>query len=66
MDIAAVNGDLHLVEYIHTDRREGCTTNTINFASRSGNLKVVKFFCMQIEMKDVLLVSWIMHLKMDI
>ena len=43
MDIAAAEGDLNVVEYMHTHRHEGCTTKAMDYASRNGHLNVVKF-----------------------
>ena len=43
MDIAAAEGDLNVVEYMHTHRHEGCTTWAMEEASRNGYLDVVKF-----------------------
>ncbi|KAJ3412001.1 hypothetical protein HDV05_001382 [Chytridiales sp. JEL 0842] len=43
MDQASKNGHLHVVQYLHTHRSEGCTTDAMDDASANGHLSIVKF-----------------------
>jgi len=43
MNWAAINGNLSVVEYLHTTRKEGCTTTALDNAARYGHLAIVQF-----------------------
>ncbi|GAM17792.1 hypothetical protein SAMD00019534_009670 [Acytostelium subglobosum LB1] len=43
MDIAAAHNRLNVVQYLHANRTEGCTTAAIDTASSNGHLEVVRF-----------------------
>ncbi|DBA00045.1 TPA: hypothetical protein N0F65_003711 [Lagenidium giganteum] len=43
MDVAARQGNLAIVEFLHRHRTEGCTTNAMDDAAEGGHLKVVRF-----------------------
>ena len=43
MDIAASNGDLPIVKWLHYNRKEGCTTFAMDWAASYGHLDVVKW-----------------------
>jgi hypothetical protein len=51
MDLASYNGDLNIVEFLHANRTEGCTTEAMDWASCNGHIDIVEFY-MQTEMKD--------------
>ena len=40
---ASSNGHLEVVKFLHEHRKEGCTTNAMDLASREGHLEIVKF-----------------------
>ena len=42
MDWAAENGHMHVVQWLHENRKEGCTTDAMDYAARNGHLDVVK------------------------
>lgn len=42
-DSAAANGYLSVVEWLHHNRREGCTVSAMNWAAEKGHLSVVKW-----------------------
>ncbi|GAB9472954.1 hypothetical protein Gpo141_00010119 [Globisporangium polare] len=43
MDIAATSGNLDIVQFLHTNRPEGCTHEAMNGAVGNGHLDVVRF-----------------------
>ncbi|TYZ52211.1 hypothetical protein PybrP1_008279, partial [[Pythium] brassicae (nom. inval.)] len=43
MDLAAVNGHLTVVEWLHAHRREGCTTSAMDLAAANGHAEVVQW-----------------------
>jgi hypothetical protein len=43
MDWAAENGHLQVVEWLHENRTEGCTTNAMDSATHNGHLHVVEW-----------------------
>ncbi|KAG2806418.1 hypothetical protein PC116_g21880 [Phytophthora cactorum] len=43
MDRAAANGYLDVVEFLHQNRKEGCTPAAMDDAARNGHFEVVKF-----------------------
>ena len=43
MDVAAGNGHLELVKWLHEHEKEGCTKHAIDSAAGNGHLEVVKF-----------------------
>jgi len=43
MDLAAENGHLEIVKWLHENRTEGCTTNAMNSAARNGHLEMVQW-----------------------
>lgn len=43
MDYAAENGYLEMVQWLHTNRSEGCTTRAMNKAAKNGNLEMVRW-----------------------
>ncbi|KDO28578.1 hypothetical protein SPRG_06434 [Saprolegnia parasitica CBS 223.65] len=43
MDLAAANGHLDVVMFLHVQRTEGCTVEALDGAIRSGHLDVVRF-----------------------
>ncbi|EGZ11588.1 hypothetical protein PHYSODRAFT_336109 [Phytophthora sojae] len=43
MDLAARNGHLEMVKWLHYNRSEGCTTKAMDEAARGGHLEVVKW-----------------------
>jgi hypothetical protein len=43
MDLAARNGDLKVVKWLHKNRKEGCTTDAMDHAARNGHLQVVQW-----------------------
>ena len=43
MDKAAGNGHLHVVEWLHDNREEGCTVHAMNRAAFYGHLLMVKW-----------------------
>lgn len=43
MDEAAANGYLNVVQWLHANRTEGCTTKAIQYAARNGHLEVVRW-----------------------
>lgn len=42
-DWAARNGQLSVLKWMHTYRREGCTVSAMNWAAEEGHLSVVKW-----------------------
>jgi hypothetical protein len=40
---SAIYGHLHVVKWLHENRKEGCTEWTMNYAARNGHLDVVKW-----------------------
>lgn len=44
MDVAAANGHLAVVTFLHERRSEGCTTNAMDRAAWSSHFKVIRFF----------------------
>jgi hypothetical protein len=40
---ASKNGNLEIVEWLHENKKEGCTSDTMDLASQNGHLKVVEF-----------------------
>jgi hypothetical protein len=44
MNRASENGHLKVVEFLHYNRTEGCTTKAMDYASKNGHLKVIEFF----------------------
>ncbi|CAB1106367.1 unnamed protein product [Ectocarpus sp. CCAP 1310/34] len=42
-DYAAANGYLPVVQWLHDNRREGCTVSAMNWAAENGHLSVVQF-----------------------
>ena len=43
MDLAARNGHLEVVQWLDTNRTEGCTTSAMNWAAMNGHLKIVQW-----------------------
>ena len=43
MDLAAFDGHLEVIKWLHENRTEGCTTDAMNWAAQNGHLEVVKF-----------------------
>jgi hypothetical protein len=43
MDAAAANGHLEVVQFLHENRTEGCSTRAMNQAARNGHLNIVKW-----------------------
>ena len=43
MDFAAYENHLDIVEWLHLNRSEGCSTDAIRYSARMGNLKVVEY-----------------------
>lgn len=43
MDLAAANGHLHVVQWLHENRSEGCTTAAMDGAAEAGHLEVVEW-----------------------
>ncbi|KAG9414955.1 hypothetical protein AC1031_008371 [Aphanomyces cochlioides] len=43
MDCAAAHGQLKIIEWLHSTRSEGCTTDAMDFAALRGHLDVVRF-----------------------
>ena len=43
MDFAARNGHLHVVQWIHNNRREGCSKSAMDGASENGHLHIVQW-----------------------
>jgi hypothetical protein len=43
MNLAAANGHLEVVKWLHANRREGCMMDAMEYAARNGHLEVVKF-----------------------
>lgn len=39
MNAAALNGDLHMVQWLHENRREGCTVDAMDFAAETGHFE---------------------------
>ena len=40
---AASNGHLDVIEWLHLNRKEGCTRDAMNFAAHNGHLHIVKW-----------------------
>ena len=40
---AAISGHLEIIEWLHEDREEGCTTTAMNWAAGNGHLHVVEW-----------------------
>jgi hypothetical protein len=64
-ELAAENGHLHVVEWLHENRREGCTTVAMNRAAGKGHLHVVEWLHENRE-EVVVHMLWIGLLEMDI
>jgi hypothetical protein len=47
MDCAAEYGHLHIVAWLHMNRREGCTTDAMDYAAKYGHLSVVRYLHQQ-------------------
>eukprot|EP00122_Pirum_gemmata_P019720 Pgem_evm1s18451 len=43
MDMAATNGYLDIVKFLHFNRKEGCTRLAFDGAARNGHLEIVRF-----------------------
>ena len=43
MNWAAAKGHLHVVEWLHTNRSEGCTSGAMDHAASNGHLHVVQW-----------------------
>jgi hypothetical protein len=43
IDRAAANGHLVVVQWLHTNRTEGCTTRAMDYASLKGHLEIVQY-----------------------
>eukprot|EP00639_Heterosigma_akashiwo_P024872 CAMPEP_0194701010 /NCGR_PEP_ID=MMETSP0295-20121207/25916_1 /TAXON_ID=39354 /ORGANISM="Heterosigma akashiwo, Strain CCMP2393" /LENGTH=50 /DNA_ID=CAMNT_0039595089 /DNA_START=46 /DNA_END=195 /DNA_ORIENTATION=+ len=43
MSIAAVNGHLDLVKWLHVNRSEGCDKKAMNGAAAKGNLSMIEW-----------------------
>ncbi|KAJ3288319.1 hypothetical protein HDU76_007706, partial [Blyttiomyces sp. JEL0837] len=43
MDVAAKNGHLDVVKFLHLNRPEGCTTDAMDSAATNGHLEIVKY-----------------------
>ena len=43
MNWAAENGHLPVVQWLHANRQEGCTTLAINWAAKNGHLDIVQW-----------------------
>jgi len=43
MSMAAISGNLSVVEYLHNTRNEGCTTDALDNAAKWGHLAIVQF-----------------------
>ena len=43
MDLAAMNGHLEVVKWLHHNRTEGCTKCAMHYAARNGYLQIVKW-----------------------
>jgi hypothetical protein len=43
MDVAALNGHLEVVQWLHENRKEGCTKIAMDGAAMCGHLEVVKY-----------------------
>jgi len=43
MNVAAGNGHLEIVKWLHTNRNDGCTTTAMNEAAANGHLETVKW-----------------------
>ncbi|KAF0688616.1 Aste57867_19789 [Aphanomyces stellatus] len=41
LDLSAWNGQLHVVEFLHEDQFEGCTTMALDWAARHGHVAIV-------------------------
>lgn len=53
MELAAEEGHLDVVKWLHNNRNEGCTSNAIDYASKYGYISIVNFY-VTIEKKDSL------------
>jgi hypothetical protein len=47
MNWAAARGHLEVVQFLHVNRTEGCTTDAISLAAQNGHLDVVHFLSRQ-------------------
>ena len=43
INLAAGDGHLDIVKWLHENRSEGCTSYAINFAARNGHDEIVKY-----------------------
>jgi hypothetical protein len=43
MDVAAKCGNLEMIEWLHSNSREGCTTRAMDEAAKSGNVGFVRW-----------------------
>ncbi|KAI8924601.1 hypothetical protein BC831DRAFT_464798, partial [Entophlyctis helioformis] len=43
MDLAASHGRLHVIQWLHANRTEGCTTQAMDNAAVCGHLEVVQW-----------------------
>jgi len=43
MNHAAEYGHLHVIQWLHTNRTEGCTIDAMNYAIYNGHFKVINF-----------------------
>ena len=43
MDNAASKGYLHIIEWLHNNRNEGCSINALYNACKNGHLEIVKW-----------------------
>lgn len=45
MDLAAKNGHLEVVKWLHENRTEGCSIDALERAAENGHLEIVKWLC---------------------
>jgi aromatic ring-cleaving dioxygenase len=43
MDLASMNGHLHIVKWLHENRKEGCSDKVMDLAIRNGHFDVVEW-----------------------
>ncbi len=43
MNLAAANGHIEVVKWLHENRKEGCTEHAMKWAAQNGHFEVVKF-----------------------